>query len=105
MATAATAGIMLGYLWYVSVHHALHHWRMEHASYLYTLKRRHALHHHGAETCNFGVTTGFWDRLFRTSAVTPLFSQGGFNAPLKYAHSKAREYRWTSKCVRVTAVG
>lgn len=91
MATAATAGIMLGYLWYVSVHHALHHWRMEHASYLYTLKRRHALHHHGAETCNFGVTTDFWDRLFRTSAVTPLFSQGGLQrAPEIRALESAR---------------
>ena len=26
-ATAATMGVMLGYLFYVTVHHALHHWR------------------------------------------------------------------------------
>jgi sterol desaturase/sphingolipid hydroxylase (fatty acid hydroxylase superfamily) len=65
-ATAATAGIMIGYLWYVSVHHVLHHGHFAHTNHLYTLKRRHALHHHSDEACNFGVTTGFWDRVFQT---------------------------------------
>jgi sterol desaturase/sphingolipid hydroxylase (fatty acid hydroxylase superfamily) len=67
MASAAGAGLMLGYLWYVSIHHILHHWHPPHASYVYRLKRRHALHHHGNGACNFGVTTGIWDVVFRTS--------------------------------------
>jgi sterol desaturase/sphingolipid hydroxylase (fatty acid hydroxylase superfamily) len=28
---------------------------------------RHLIHHH-VETCNFGVTTDFWDVVFRTNA-------------------------------------
>lgn len=68
VASAISAGIMLGYLWYVSVHHIVHHWHAPHDSTLYRLKRRHALHHHAPDICNFGVTTGFWDRAFQTSA-------------------------------------
>jgi sterol desaturase/sphingolipid hydroxylase (fatty acid hydroxylase superfamily) len=66
-ASAIAAGIMLGYLWYVSVHHILHHWHVSHSGYLYKLKRRHALHHHADEGSNFGVTTGFWDEVFGTA--------------------------------------
>lgn len=65
-ASAASAGLMLGYLWYVSVHHVVHHWHPAHSGYLYSLKRRHALHHHHDQERNFGVTTGFWDRVFGT---------------------------------------
>jgi sterol desaturase/sphingolipid hydroxylase (fatty acid hydroxylase superfamily) len=68
IASALAAGIMAGYLWYVSVHHIVHHWHTSHQGYLYKLKRRHALHHHTSEDCNFGVTTGIWDRVFRTEA-------------------------------------
>jgi sterol desaturase/sphingolipid hydroxylase (fatty acid hydroxylase superfamily) len=66
MASAASCGLMLGYLWYISVHHVLHHWHPVHSGYIYSLKRRHALHHHFDGTTNFGVTTGFWDRVFGT---------------------------------------
>ena len=65
-ASAASCGLMLGYLWYVSVHFAVHHWHPAHSGYLYGLKRRHALHHHHDQERNFGVTTGFWDHVFRT---------------------------------------
>jgi sterol desaturase/sphingolipid hydroxylase (fatty acid hydroxylase superfamily) len=68
-ASAVTCGLMLGYLWYVSVHHILHHWHPVHPGYLYTLKRRHALHHHVDETTNFGVTSAFWDRFFGTARL------------------------------------
>ena len=68
VATALSAGLMTGYLWYVAVHHIVHHWHVSHRGYLYRLKRRHALHHHGPEGFNFGVTTGLWDRIFHTSA-------------------------------------
>ncbi|SOC83652.1 Fatty acid hydroxylase superfamily protein [Ensifer adhaerens] len=68
VATAISAGIMTGYLWYVVTHHVIHHWHVSHRGYLYRLKRRHALHHHGSEGFNFGVTTGIWDRIFRTAA-------------------------------------
>jgi len=67
VASGFTAGLMLGYLWYISAHHVIHHWRVEQGSYLYRLKRRHALHHHARQGCNFGVTTAFWDRVFGTA--------------------------------------
>jgi sterol desaturase/sphingolipid hydroxylase (fatty acid hydroxylase superfamily) len=57
---------MLGYLWYVSVHHIVHHWKAEPGTYAYALKRRHMLHHHFDDMGNFGVTSGFWDRVFGT---------------------------------------
>lgn len=67
-ASALSAGFMAGYLWYVAIHHIIHHWHVSHRGYLYRLKRRHALHHHGSENFNFGVTTGIWDYIFHTTA-------------------------------------
>jgi sterol desaturase/sphingolipid hydroxylase (fatty acid hydroxylase superfamily) len=64
--TAATAGLATGYLWYVFVHYATHHWRLRRGSYLYRARLRHARHHHLSQSGNFGVTTGVWDRVFGT---------------------------------------
>jgi sterol desaturase/sphingolipid hydroxylase (fatty acid hydroxylase superfamily) len=67
-ASALSAGLIIGYLWYVTVHHAVHHWKIKaHNTYLYHEKRRHAQHHYTDETCNFGVTSGFWDVIFGTT--------------------------------------
>jgi len=66
LATSLTAGLATGYLWYMVVHHATHYWTARRDSYFYTAKRRHALHHHRDGATNFGVTTGFWDRVFGT---------------------------------------
>ena len=66
VASGLTSGFMAGYLWYVSIHHAVHHMKMRDGSYLFHAKRRHALHHFARQSCNFGVTTGFWDRVFGT---------------------------------------
>lgn len=65
--TAATAGLAVGYLWYVFVHYTTHHWRPRKGSYLYRARLRHARHHHVSNGGNFGVTTGFWDRVFGTA--------------------------------------
>ena len=67
IASAITEGLMTGYLWYISVHHILHHRRPDPPGYAFKLRRRHALHHHFDETANFGVTSGFWDHVFGTS--------------------------------------
>jgi len=64
LASGLTSGLIIGYLWYVLVHHAVHHWRARSGSYLYRAKCRHAEHHHAHYPCNFGVTTAFWDRIF-----------------------------------------
>jgi len=65
-AAAFSAGLAFGYTVYIIFHHGVHHWRLSPGSYLYRLKHRHALHHHFDDAGNFGVTTGFWDRIFGT---------------------------------------
>ena len=67
LGTAASAGLVSGYLWYVFVHYAAHHWRPRFGTYLYRVRLRHACHHHVSHDGNFGVTTGFWDHVFGTA--------------------------------------
>lgn len=57
LASGLTVGLMLGYLWYVAVHHV----KAQRGSWLHRAKQRHALHHHSQQPCNFGVTTALWD--------------------------------------------
>lgn len=67
LATAATAGIFTGYLWYVFVHYTTHHWQHHKPSYLYRARVRHARHHYVSHRKNFGVTTSLWDHFFGTA--------------------------------------
>lgn len=67
LATAVTAGMATGYLWYVFVHYATHHWQPRRGSYLHRVQVRHLRHHHVSDSCNFGVTTGVWDAIFGTA--------------------------------------
>lgn len=66
LASALTAGFMAGYLWYVGVHHLIHHDGLGQSAWAHRLKRRHMLHHHFDDEGNFGVTSGFWDKVFGT---------------------------------------
>jgi sterol desaturase/sphingolipid hydroxylase (fatty acid hydroxylase superfamily) len=63
---ALTLGVLAGYLAYASAHHALHHWRLSHP-WWQRRKFAHARHHHLLQPCCFGVTSGFWDGVFRTA--------------------------------------
>ena len=65
--SAIFAGLLSGYLVFIFVHHAVHRWPIEPNSWLYSAKLRH-LTHHRLENCNYGVTTIFWDIVFRTDA-------------------------------------
>jgi sterol desaturase/sphingolipid hydroxylase (fatty acid hydroxylase superfamily) len=76
IASGITCGLIVGYLWYVSVHHIVHHWRNEPGTYGYRLKRRHMLHHHFDDMGNFGVTSGFWDKVFGTDIATNTVRDG-----------------------------
>jgi sterol desaturase/sphingolipid hydroxylase (fatty acid hydroxylase superfamily) len=67
IASGATAGMIVGYLWFGLLHHAIHRWRAREGSYLHRAKRRHSRHHNADHPCNFGVTTMYWDRLFGTA--------------------------------------
>jgi sterol desaturase/sphingolipid hydroxylase (fatty acid hydroxylase superfamily) len=63
--SAIFAGLLSGYLAFITVHYTVHRWPIGPNSWLYSAKRRHvALHRF--ENCNFGVTTSFWDIVFRT---------------------------------------
>lgn len=74
LACGLTFGLILGYLWYVSLHHAVHRWPARPGSYLHRAKLRHSAHHHARQVCNFGVTTGCWDRLFGSASKRRLAS-------------------------------
>jgi len=66
-AAGLVAGLMTGYLAYVSLHFALHHRRTSPGSWLRRTKLRHARHHRPGSATDYGVSTGFWDRLFGTA--------------------------------------
>ena len=63
LAAGFTSGVMLGYAAYMFVHHATHHFKIEPGDWLYEARLRHMTHHY-REGVNFGVSTGFWDRVF-----------------------------------------
>ena len=68
-ACALTLGVLAGYLAYAVVHHATHHWRAD-TVWLRQRKRWHARHHHTNGPACFGVTSGFWDHVFGSTART-----------------------------------
>jgi cyclopropane-fatty-acyl-phospholipid synthase len=66
-ACALTFGLLTGYLVYAIVHHATHHWHADNA-WLRHVKRHHALHHSPIATPGrYGVSSAFWDFVFRTN--------------------------------------
>lgn len=67
-AAAFTWGVLLGYLFYATVHHAIHHWPLD-TGWLRQRKRWHAQHHHVHPVSGFGVTTRVWDKLFHAAAL------------------------------------
>jgi sterol desaturase/sphingolipid hydroxylase (fatty acid hydroxylase superfamily) len=62
------SGALLGYAAYMFVHHATHHWSIAPGDWLYQARVRHLAHHYHDDV-NFGVVTGFWDRVFRTDGT------------------------------------
>ena len=63
-ACALTFGLLAGYQAYAITHHAIHHWHHG-GAWLRERKRWHAQHHHAAQSGRYGVTSGFWDHVFR----------------------------------------
>ena len=66
-AAAVMAGVLLGYLGYISVHYVVHHLGSGGRAWLRRLIRLHAVHHHDVAH-NFGVTSPLWDWVFGTLA-------------------------------------
>ncbi len=68
LALSATLGVVTGYLLYTIVHHATHHWKARPGSWAQARKKDHARHHHPGAEGWYGVTTPFWDHVFRTDS-------------------------------------
>jgi sterol desaturase/sphingolipid hydroxylase (fatty acid hydroxylase superfamily) len=54
---------------YSVMHHAAHHWRSS-GVWLKRRKQVHGLHHQFGPPGFYGVTTSFWDHVFRTTRAT-----------------------------------
>ena len=65
-AAGFATGLLAGYAIYMFVHHATHHMAIKPGHWLYDARVRHMAHHYHDDT-NFGVSTGFWDRVFGTA--------------------------------------
>lgn len=62
----AYTGFLIGYFGYDLVHYLCHQGRMP-LRMGALIKRHHMLHHYAVHDCNYGVTSTFWDRVFRTT--------------------------------------
>jgi sterol desaturase/sphingolipid hydroxylase (fatty acid hydroxylase superfamily) len=67
LGSAVVAGMTTGYQWYALLHYCIHQGYGGDLFYFRWARLRHAKHHYLAHGTNFGVTTGFWDIVFRTS--------------------------------------
>jgi sterol desaturase/sphingolipid hydroxylase (fatty acid hydroxylase superfamily) len=59
------AGFISGYLVYDMMHYALHHANIKHPLFL-KLKQHHMIHHYAEPENGFGVSSTFWDTVFKT---------------------------------------
>lgn len=58
-------GFVLGYLFYGTMHYAIHAWNPPYR-WMKPLWRNHHLHHYKDDHKGFGVSTTIWDRIFGT---------------------------------------
>lgn len=61
-------GFLLGYLYYDMMHYAMHHYTFK-TPYLKKVQQHHMLHHYQDEYKDFGVTSDFWDRIFKSESI------------------------------------
>ncbi len=60
------SGFVTGYLCYDMIHYAVHHFHLKSRFWL-ELKHHHMLHHFRENDRGFGVSSKFWDLVFRTT--------------------------------------
>ena len=65
-APAVWAGLAAGYVCYDSIHYAIHHFPMK-GGILNRLKQHHLRHHYHDDHSGYGVSSPFWDYIFRTN--------------------------------------
>jgi len=63
--TAFFPGFITGYLIYDIMHYAIHHFQMR-GNLLTAIKKHHFKHHYQSSEKYFGVSSPFWDYIFRT---------------------------------------
>ncbi len=68
---AIFSGFIAGYLFYDLSHYALHHANFK-SAFWKELKKHHMMHHYAEPDKGYGVSSGFWDKVFRTD-----FTEGG----------------------------
>ncbi len=83
-ACGLTFGMVSGYLAYTVMHDVMHHGRAV-GSWLHGLRRWHALHH-AVDNGYYGVTSTFWDHVFRSDRAMP--GNGGRHAPSADVHER-----------------
>ena len=66
-----TAGFLAGYASYLVVHYSVHAFRPPN-NFLRVLWVHHAIHHYKEPEAAFGVSSPFWDHIFRTMPKTRL---------------------------------
>jgi sterol desaturase/sphingolipid hydroxylase (fatty acid hydroxylase superfamily) len=59
------SGFVVGYLFYDMTHYGMHHFKVRRGPF-YQLKQYHMLHHFKTPEKRFGVSSPFWDIIFRT---------------------------------------
>jgi sterol desaturase/sphingolipid hydroxylase (fatty acid hydroxylase superfamily) len=59
------SGFVLGYLIYDMTHYALHHFQFK-SKLWQNIKKHHMIHHYVDDENGFGVSSKFWDLIFRT---------------------------------------
>jgi sterol desaturase/sphingolipid hydroxylase (fatty acid hydroxylase superfamily) len=64
-APALWAGFAGGYVCYDSIHYAIHHFPMK-TGIWNRLKQHHLRHHYQDDHAGYGVSSPFWDHIFRT---------------------------------------
>jgi sterol desaturase/sphingolipid hydroxylase (fatty acid hydroxylase superfamily) len=67
VASGVTSGALIGYIGYMLVHHASHHFEPKPGTLLYEARLRHMAHHFHGTPGNYGIITSFWDHVFSTS--------------------------------------
>lgn len=66
LVTPFFVGFVTGYLLYDMTHYALHHANIK-SKFWMELKQHHMLHHYSDPHNGFGVSTQFWDLVYRTT--------------------------------------
>jgi sterol desaturase/sphingolipid hydroxylase (fatty acid hydroxylase superfamily) len=60
-------GVLLGYMWFIVLHHLLHNLINVDGLIIRALAENHEIHHHEGPQRMFGVSTSLWDLVFGTA--------------------------------------